>query len=54
MCCRLSIQKRALSTKSYEEPKILGKEDVSDLEWQDVPPEGDPKLHFFTVDVEMP
>ena len=21
MCCRLSIQKRALSTKSYEEPK---------------------------------
>lgn len=34
--------------------KILGKENISDLEWQDVPPEGDPKLHFFTVDVEMP
>ena len=34
--------------------KTLGKADLSDTEWREVPEEGDDKMRFFKVDVEMP
>ena len=34
--------------------KILGKAELSDAEWQEVPPEGNPAHRFFKVGVEMP
>ena len=43
------------SGNSFEDRvKILGKAELSDAEWQEVPPEGNPAHRFFTVDVEMP
>ena len=43
------------SGNSFEDRiKILGKTELSDVEWQEVPPEGNPELRFFTVGVEMP
>ena len=34
--------------------KILGKAELTDAEWQEVPPEGNPEHRFFKVGVEMP
>jgi hypothetical protein len=34
--------------------KTLGKVNLSDAEWREVPEEGDPSLRFFKVGVEMP
>jgi uncharacterized repeat protein (TIGR02543 family) len=34
--------------------KTLGKSNLSDAEWREVPTEGDPSMHFFKVEVEMP
>jgi hypothetical protein len=34
--------------------KTLGKANLSDAEWREVPEEGDPSLRFFKVEVEMP
>ncbi|MBQ3808807.1 MAG: InlB B-repeat-containing protein [Kiritimatiellae bacterium] len=43
------------SGNSFEDRvKILGKAELTDAEWQEVPPEGNPAHRFFTVDVEMP
>lgn len=43
------------SGNSFEDRvKILGKAELTDAEWQEVPPEGNPELRFFTVGVEMP
>ena len=36
------------------EYKIYGKAELSDAEWQEVPPEGTPAHRFFKVGVEMP
>ena len=43
------------SGNSFEDRvKILGKAELTDAEWQEVPPEGNPAHRFFTVGVEMP
>ena len=43
------------SGNSFEDRiKILGKTELSDAEWQEVPPEGNPAHRFFKVGVEMP
>ena len=43
------------SGNSFEDRvKILGKAELSDAEWQEVPPEGNPAHRFFKVGVEMP
>ena len=43
------------SGNSFEDRvKILGKAELSDTEWQEVPPEGNPAHRFFKVGVEMP
>jgi len=34
--------------------KTLGKADLTDAEWQEVPEDGDPSMRFFKVEVEMP
>ena len=34
--------------------KVLGKAELTDAEWQEVPPEGNPAHRFFKVGVEMP
>ena len=34
--------------------KTLGKADLSDAEWREVPEEGDDTMRFFKVEVEMP
>ena len=34
--------------------KVLGKAELSDSEWQVVPPDGNPEHRFFTATVEMP
>lgn len=43
------------SGNSFEDRvKILGKAELTDTEWQEVPPEGNPEHRFFKVGVEMP
>ena len=43
------------SGNSFEDRvKILGKAELTDAEWQEVPPEGSPAHRFFKVGVEMP
>ena len=43
------------SGNSFEDRvKILGKAELTDAEWQEVPPEGNPAHRFFKVGVEMP
>ena len=43
------------SGNSFEDRvKVLGKAELTDAEWQEVPPEGNPAHRFFKVDVEMP
>lgn len=43
------------SGNSFEDRvKILGKAELTDAEWQEVPPEGSPEHRFFKVGVEMP
>ena len=43
------------SGNSFEDRvTILGKAELSDAEWQEVPPEGNPSHRFFKVGVEMP
>ena len=43
------------SGNSFEDRvKILGKAELTDAEWQEVPPEGNPEHRFFKVGVEMP
>ena len=43
------------SGESFEpRMKTLGKTNLEDAEWREVPEEGDPSLRFFKVEVEMP
>ena len=43
------------SGNSFEDRvKVLGKAELSDTEWQEVPEDGDPDLRFFKVNVSMP
>ena len=43
------------SGNSFEDRvKVLGKAELTDAEWQEVPPEGNPAHRFFKVGVEMP
>ena len=43
------------SGNSFEDRvKILGKAELTDTEWQEVPPEGNPEHRFFKVGVEIP
>ena len=43
------------SGNSFEDRvKILGKKELTDAEWQEVPPKGNPAHRFFKVGVEMP
>ena len=34
--------------------KTLGKENLSDADWREVPENGDPAMRFFKVSVELP